>query len=196
MGSAPIAPISPSTIPNDVFARTIQQLNGHVVDPTRYAASLEGFQKYLSDTGVKSISAEELTRPHRPDIAAKYGYVNFLPPQTWWSRGAALALLTEQIREAAGERVVIRNWWRPSGYNTDPGIGGKGNGDHPTANALDLDYTSDQGRVKAERWLRSLDRSARWMQLSMGLGGATTHIGIGSPKGRREWHYSGWTPAY
>jgi hypothetical protein len=34
-----------------------------------------------------------------------------------------------------------------------------------------------------------------WMQLSFGLGAQTTHIGLASPKGHREWHYAGWRPA-
>jgi hypothetical protein len=60
---------------------------------------------------------------------------------------------------------------------------------------VDLDYPSVSARIKAERFLRQLDRKAPWLHLSLGLGERTTHVGIGSPKGRREWHYAGWTRA-
>jgi len=33
------------------------------------------------------------------------------------------------------------------------------------------------------------------MRLSLGLGTQTTHVGIDSPRGHREWHYAGWRPA-
>ena len=43
--------------------------------------------------------------------------------------------------------------------------------------------------------LPSLEKTAPWMQLSLGLGAQTTHIGLDSPRGHREWHYAGWRPA-
>jgi hypothetical protein len=156
---------------------------------------VDGFQDYLAASGVHAVSAAEMTRPNHPAIAERLGFHTFLPPQTWWRRGAALALLIQQLRAASGDTLYVRNWWRPAAYNADPAVGGARNGDHPTANAVDLDYASRAGRIRAERWLRSLDRTARWMQLSLGLGDRTTHVGIGSPKGRREWHYAGWRPA-
>jgi hypothetical protein len=153
-----------------------------------------GFQEYLAATGVRTVSAAELTRPNHPGVAARLGFDDFLPPQSWWQRGAALALLIQELRSVVHEPLYVRNWWRPASYNSDPAVGGARNGDHPTANAVDLDYASRAGRMRAERWLRALDRSTRWLQLSMGLGDRTTHVGIGSAKGRREWHYAGWRP--
>lgn len=187
------APVPAPSTP-DVFDRAIESLNGHAVDPLRFAKTLTGFQEYLSAVGVHGITADELTRPNHPDVAARLGFSNFLPPQQWWPRGAALALLTEKLQSVAGDAVHIRNWWRPAAYNADPKVAGAKNGDHPTANAFDLDYATVAARRKAEAFLRTLEREKAWLQLSLGLGAQTTHIGIGSARGHREWHYAGWSP--
>jgi hypothetical protein len=144
---------------------------------------------------VRQVSAAELTTPHHPEIAAKYGFSQFLPPQDWWSRGAALALIVEAIQSITSASVQVRNWWRPQPYNSDRAVGGARNGDHPTANAVDLDYHNVADRMRAERFLRGLSRRFPWLRMSLGLGAETTHVGIGSPRGQREWHYPGWTPA-
>jgi hypothetical protein len=60
---------------------------------------------------------------------------------------------------------------------------------------MDLDYQSVSDRMRAERFLRGLNSRFPWMHLSLGLGAETTHVGLGSPRGHREWHYAGWTPA-
>jgi hypothetical protein len=180
---------------NDVFSRAIRELGGTVVDPSGYSQSVEGFQKYLTDSAVSTVSASELTEPHHPTVAARLGFQNFLPPKEWWPRGAALALLTQNIEQKAGVAVHVRNWWRPPAYNTNPAVGGAKFGDHPTACALDLDYPTVASRMQAELYLRALERRSPWMQLSFGFGAQTTHVGLASPRGHREWHYTGWRPA-
>ncbi len=179
----------------DVFGRAIAFFGGRVPDLSHYAATLAGFSDYLKAAGVRAVTAAELTTPHHPAIAARLGFRDFLPPKEWWPRGAALALLAQRLGVVGGQPVTVRNWWRPAAYNEDPGVAGARNGDHPTATALDLDYASKAARAKAERVLRSLSTEAPWLRLSLGLGPQTTHVGIGSPRGHREWHYPGWTPA-
>lgn len=179
----------------DVYTRSIQVLGGRVVVPQLYPATVAGFQHFLSDSGVSALSAAEMTRPNHPEVASRLGFHDFLPPQTWWARGAALALLTQIIDAQIGDVVHLRNWWRPAVYNSDPAVGGAKDGDHPSANAVDLDYRLTSQRMRAEAFLRDLNRRFPWMQLSLGLGAQTTHIGIGSPRGHREWHYAGWRPA-
>lgn len=190
-------PSKPRSAPErlDVFSRAIERLHGEVVNPAPYPSTLDGFQRYLTASGVRDVTADELTRPNHPGVAARLGFERFLPAKKWWPRGAALALLTDRLRGIAGEPVHLRNWWRPPSYNANPVVGGAKYGDHPTANAVDLDYTSVSGRIRAERWLRKLDKTASWLGLSLGLGPLTTHVGIGSPRGRRQWHYPGWHPA-
>ena len=170
-------------------------MGGSVVNPRAYPATVAGFQEYLKDSGVRSVSAAQMTTPNHPGVAAKYGFHDFLPPQNWWSRGAALALVIQAIEGKTSAAVDVRNWWRPAPYNNDRAIGGARNGDHPTANAVDLDYQTVADRMRAERFLRGLNNRFPWMHLSLGLGAETTHVGIGSPRGHREWHYAGWSPA-
>ena len=181
--------------PSDVYSRSIQVLGGVVADPKLFPETVPGFQAFLAASGVNSLKADDLIRPNHPGIAARFGFVHFLPPRSWWPRGASLALLVQHLEGNTKGRIHVRNWWRPAAYNSDPTVGGASNGDHPTANAFDIDYSSIADRVQAERFLRALDRRCPWMGLSMGLGAQTTHVGIGSPRGHREWHYAGWTPA-
>ena len=176
----------------DFYSRAISSLHGTPADPNAFPHTLAGFSKYLQCSGVRTVTAADLTQPNHPEVAARLGFHEFLPDREWWPRGAALALMVEKIRAITGEQVRVRNWWRPQAYNLDPKVGGAQNGDHPTANAVDLDFLSREARVKAEAWLRMLDRTQNWLGLSLGLGDRTTHVGIGSTKGRREWHYAGW----
>jgi hypothetical protein len=179
----------------DVYTRAIQALGGTVVDPAAFPGNVAGFQQYLTATGVKIFTAAEMTRPNHPDVAAKVGFEDFLPQQTWWARGAALALIAQNIESQTHAILHFRNWWRPAAYNTDPAVAGAKNGDHPTANAVDLDYATVASRMGAELFLRALDKANPWMQLSFGFGAQSTHIGLASPRGHREWHYAGYRPA-
>lgn len=174
--------------------RAIRHFDGHVVDPARYPHTQDGFQRYLTDSGVKAFSAVELTRPHHPDVARQFGYTNFLPSQAWWPRGAALALLAEKLRAEAGTPVTVRNWWRPAEYNRHPRVGGARSSDHLTAHSLDLDYPTAAAQRRAEKYLLALDEKEPWLALSLGLGARTTHIGLQSPAGHRTWFYGGHRP--
>jgi hypothetical protein len=173
-----------------LFSRAIQHFGGHIVDPAQFTNNLDGFERYLAASGVRAFKAAELTRPNHPEVAAKFGFTSFLPPQSWWPRGVALALLAQDIEHQVGEPVSIRNWWRPPAYNRDPRVGGAERGDHLGAFSVDLDYLSSGARRRAEQWLHGLARSQQWLQLSLGLGDRSTHIGILSPRGHREWHYA------
>ena len=181
---------------SDTYIKAIEQFGGHIADPASYPETVAGFASYLMASGVHALSAAELTRPNHLEVAARLGFPAFLPPRSWWPRGAALALLTQSMESATHALAHVRNWWRPQSYNLDPAVAGAKNGDHPTANAFDLDFASATDRMKAELFLRSLDRRFPWMHLSLGLGALTTHVGLGSPRGHREWHYAGWRPAF
>ncbi len=191
--AAPIAastPVRSAYASFGLFGRAIEQFGGHVVDPAQFPNDLQGFELYLASSGVRAYNAADLTYPNRPEVAAEFGFTWFLPPQAWWPRGVALALLAQEIEDRVGETVKIRNWWRPPAYNRDPRVGGAPRGDHIAAFGMDLDYLSSQGRRRAEQWLRSLAARHGWLQVSLGLGDRTTHIGILSPRGSREWHYA------
>jgi hypothetical protein len=179
-------------MPDDVITRAIRLFGGDVIDPLALPRTEQGFQGFLAATGVRHFTASEVVRPkaNRRALARSLGYELLLPEQAWWPRGAALLLLADELRRVVNEPVACRNWWRPGDYNA--AVGGAPEGDHPSAHAVDLDYRSETSRRKAEGRLRELDREQPWLRLSLGLGARTTHVGIDSPKGRREWHYAGW----
>ena len=182
------------SVESDTYTRSIREFGGNRVNPMAYSDTTAGFQSYLTDCGVKTVSARELILPNHPDVAARLGFHEFRPQRSWWPRGAALALLTQLIEAQTNSPVRVRNWWRPTAYNSDPAVGGAKAGDHPTASAVDLDYRTISERMRAELFLRALEKRCPWLQLSLGLGALTTHVGIGSPNGHREWHYEGWRP--
>jgi len=179
----PRLPIEPG------FARAIAYLGGTVVHPRDYEPTVAGFQAYLDATGVTHFTAVELTTPHHPEIAARFGHEALLPQREWWPRGAALALLAEELRRVVGTPIVVRGWWRPHAYNE--AVEGDPAGDHPTAHAFDIDYDSPGSRYLAELRLLQLFREVPWLDLSLGLGNMTTHVGIQSPLGCRVWYYRG-----
>ena len=176
--------------PQSVADRAIQQFGGRRVSQMqKYGGTAAGLQQYLRDSGVRRFTAEQLTRPHQPDVARKYGYASFVPKKEWWARGAALALLAEDLEKAIGERVTIRNWWRPQAYNRDPRVKGAARSDHVSAHAVDIDYRSKESARRAQKWLEELARTRGFLRLSLGFGPITTHVGIDSPLGSRRWTY-------
>ncbi len=174
-------------------AYAIRRLGGRVVDPRAYPYTLAGFQQFLDASGVNRTwsSAWELAKINHPDIGAKYGYTLFLPPQVWWPKGAALALLQNRLRELVGEPIVISNWWRPKGYNEDPGVGGAPQGDHPDGDALDLFLKSQRSKWIACDWAYKLQQSEPSLAVSLGVYGSsgTLHVGLQSANGKRTWDY-------
>lgn len=186
-----IAPIMPEIgydrPVNELYDRAIDRFGGTRVDPTRYPVTQQGFGEYIHDVGIEHFDAEEMLSPHRPGDAAKVGMEILLPPHRWWSRGAALGLIADEIRERVGRAVWMRNWFRPRAYNEL--VADAEFSDHITASSVDLDYSSAGDRATAEDYLNDLDDSDRWLQLSLGLGNITTHVGILSLRHRRRWLY-------
>jgi hypothetical protein len=190
----PLAPVVDySDAIDDLLERAITFFGGTAgVDPSTYPMTMDGFQEYLDALGVDHFSAREMLTPHHENTAKKLGYTLFLPPHRWWRRGGAHALLANELRKLVGEPVVMRNWWRPADYNA--AVDGAAGSDHVFAHAVDLDYRSADSRRKAEKRLRELYNDEDWLQVSLGLGGQTTHAGLLSPGRRREWTYSSYTP--
>src|ERR1700682_4170237 len=89
----------------DVFAKSIQSLGGVVVNPMNFPETVAGFQAFLTASAVKAITAAELTHPNHPEVAARLGFPAFLPQRNWWARGAALALLAQNIAGKDRTRV-------------------------------------------------------------------------------------------
>lgn len=166
----------------------------------------DGLQLYLDAVGVQHVTAPDLVEPHNVEAAQMCGFDLLLPPQDQWEKAAALALFTDVLTELVGEPIFLRNWWRPPCYND--AVGGAAGGDHPDADAIDLDFSSNttraiaQGFLCDEYWNMDLvppeqiapgsDLDPR-LNLSVGLGGVTIHLGVLSAGGRRFWYYDSYT---
>ena len=188
---ARITPIAPATGASDKamgpWETAVQIFGGRVVDPKSFPFSQSGFQSYLDATGVKYFSSKEMTMPHRVAKANKAGFSILLPPYKWWPRGAALAKLADILRNLVNRPVRMRNWWRPTEYNQL--VGGAKNSDHIPAKGIDLDYQNRGDRRKAEKFLMNFRKQNPWIQMSLGLGARTTHIGLLTKRGERTWTY-------
>lgn len=186
IGTNPLA--TPSELET---AWAVERLGGKPVDPRGYPQTVEGFQSFLDAVGVNRqwSSAYELTRPNHPTIAKTFGFTTFLPVKEKWLKGAALALAHNKLRQVVGAPIVINNWWRPPGYNE--AVGGKTKGDHPDADALDLNFQTAAQHRTAAAWVM-----ANWYnaepRLAISLGDypsspTVMHLGIQSRNGRRKW---------
>jgi hypothetical protein len=182
-------PAAPASVRDTAWA--VERLGGKPVDPRSFPETVEGFQQFLDAVGVNRqwSSAVELTRPNHPNIAKTFGFTVFLPKKEKWLKGAALALAQNRLRELVGEPVGINNWWRPPGYNE--AVGGKTKGDHPDADALDLNFRSAAAHKKAHDWVLANWYSAE-PRLAISLGDypsspTVMHLGIQSRNGRRKW---------
>lgn len=201
-GDLPDIPFDPQTIlarnprfetePMADRSYAIRKFGGKIVDASSYPYTLAGFQKFLDASGVNRqwSSAWELAKINRPSVGAKYGYTLFLPPQVWWPKAAALALLQNRVRELVGEPVVINNWWRPKGYNES--VGGAPRGDHPDGDALDLNFRSGASKWKAIDYLYGILESEPSLSVSLGIysSAGSIHIGLQSANGKRTWDHS------
>ncbi len=184
----------------------ITHFGGTVTNPLQYAETQAGFQQYLDAVGVTYFAAWEYVEPNNPSVAQGCGYSILLPDRSMWPRAAALGLLADRLRVLVNEPVTLRNWWRPPCYNT--GVGGAAGGDHPDGDALDLDFRSARSRADAQRFLCETywqtdivapgdiapgsNLNPR-LNMSIGLGGDTIHLGLLSRNGRRYWRYSSYT---
>ncbi len=202
----PPPPPNPGTVSVIDHAFLIDRWGGTVVDPTRYPMTQDGFQAYLDATGVQHFAAWEYVVPNNEAVATRCGLSLLLPEHARWPRAAALGLLADQLRRLVNEPVTLRNWWRPPCYNE--GVGGAAGGDHPDADALDLDFRSARSRAAAQRmlcetyWQRDLvapeeiapgsNLNPR-LNMSIGLGGVTIHLGLLSRNGRRFWRYDSYS---
>lgn len=184
-GSSESTPVSLPTKPE----RTMSSVRATAdVDPLDYEESFDGFKQYIKAIGAERVTAEELLKPHNRSVADDLGYQWLLPKREMWKHLVPLIDMFELVRDAVDAPIYVRNWWRPGDYNAQ--VGGAAGSDHITAHAFDCDFqTSDHRRI-AEKILEDLQDDRRDLQISLGLGDKTIHIGAMSPRGRRTWKYS------
>ncbi len=184
----------------------IEHLGGNPVDPLDSDNDLEGLQMYLDAVGVVHNSAAEIVEPHDPQAAEGCGLAILLPDNDLWEKIGALGLFADRLVDLVGEPVYMRNWWRPPCYND--AVGGAPAGDHPDGDAIDLDFGSPTARAIAQEflctnyWKQDILMPGQIMpgsdidprlNMSIGLGGVTIHLGVLSEGGRRFWHYDSYS---
>ncbi|MDD0851504.1 hypothetical protein HBN50_00285 [Halobacteriovorax sp. GB3] len=183
--------------------RIISKTSGVVVDANDYKSSIEGFQDFLSDSGVsKKFSAREMVKPFSSSAAKSCGLETLLPNRCRWKSAAAQALVAMKLREVINDDrpngkkgIFLRNWWRPNCYNK--AVSGASTSDHRNARGFDLDFKSVEDRMKAQKYLCEMYKEMSPLSLQVGIGCQTIHLGIGSPKrlpnypadGSRFWKY-------
>lgn len=184
-GSKPPKTPPPSSSESQRWQEMIQKFRGKVVNTSAFNSNAQGFQSFLLASGVRKYDASDLIAPYNKSAAKKCGYDVLLPGKEDWQKGAALALWAEDLAAFAGELPVIRNWYRPSCYNS--AVGGASKSDHLTARAIDMDFDTATARRKAQKELCRAWNSSLNMQI--GLGGQSIHLGAESPLGKRNWYY-------
>ena len=152
------------------------------------AADLEAFTRYMDDHGVEFFSAEEVTTPNHPDKALQVGFEVLVPPLHLWPWALLVLKVGDRIRKAVDHPVRLRNLYRPMSYNALVASSDI-DSDHPNACAGDFDFANQDHRRVAEDLVRDLSRSLPELELSLGLGARSLHVGVMSPKGKRHWFY-------
>ncbi len=156
--------------------------------------TVENFQAWLDALGIDHFRAQkkngdvgELCRPYNPVAAQKAGYSVLVPPAHLWPWAGLVLLVADSIRKSLGRSVTCRNLWRPASYNDLVATSKKS--DHLDACAVDLDFTTEDERILAEGVARGIDRAVPELEMSLGVGKKTLHVGVLSMKGRRMWTY-------
>ncbi len=180
-----------------------EHFDGHVPHPKNFEFSAAGLQDYLNEAGINSnFTAKEMVTPNNSSAAQACGHRILLPPQCRWPSGAVQAELATQLRAVINDGdpngkngITIRNWYRPRCYNEK--VGGAGQSDHIQARGFDLDFKNPEQRAKAQKYLCELYKEQH-LNLQVGIGCQTLHVGMGSPKrldnypedGPRYWTYA------
>ena len=180
----------------------ISEFKGSVVPADSYDNSTAGLQRYLNDSGVtRNFKAKEMVRANNASAAKACGYKELLPSQCRWKSAAAQGLMAIKLRDVINEGrskkqgMNLRNWWRPACYNAQ--VGGAKRSDHIQARGFDLDFKTPKDRARAQKFICDMYKEHGEMNLQVGIGCVTLHVGIGSPKrsprypsdGSRFWTY-------
>ena len=177
-----------------VYARAQRWLSAYTgrlaFQPSGQENSIPGLERYLDAYGVgRYFNIDEITGPRDKEKAEGCGYVFFVPPVHTFPLLASAVALADILRGASGAPVTMRNSWRPQSYNSAVSSSGI-DSDHPNACAVDLDFSSEAAHAKALAVLNGIAYvSGRELQLSVGIGAITLHVGVLSPRGARFWTY-------
>jgi len=165
----------------------------------RISEYLDKFDDFLEACGVRYFSALEVCTPSSSsqEVASRTGSIKSMHrgqfvlvyPVLLWQPMACVVVLADEIREALGAPITLRNGMRPWWINQQ--VAGSGiASDHPMTAAVDLDLSKSGDLSRAHAKARSLyDLHAEDLDISLGLGETVVHLGIHSPHGHRRWSY-------
>lgn len=154
--------------------------------------SREDFGAYLSDHGVEFFSVNEVVEPHDARKARDAGFEELVPPLHLWPWAMLVLRLGDDMRRRVGRPVNLRNVYRPMSYNELVATSGI-KSDHPNACAGDFDFRSQDDRRTAESLIRDRAGEIPDLEISLGMGARTLHVGVMSPKGTRHWFYDSYS---
>ncbi len=186
----------------DNLDEMILKFDGKIHSPSDYDHTVAGLQRFIEDSGLtKYFSAREMISANNKSVARKCGYENLLPSRCRWKSAVAQGLLAVELRNEinkgskSASGIRLRNWWRPTCYNSS--VGGAKSSDHVQARGFDLDFNTPKERAIAQAYLCKMYKDGKPLSLQVGIGCQTLHVGIGSPKrlsnypkdGSRFWKY-------
>lgn len=150
------------------------------------------FADYLGEHDIRYFSHREVVTPNHPDRARQAGYDDLTPPRHLWPWAVLVLTLGDALREAVGSPVTLRNLYRPMSYNRLVASSGI-RSDHPNGAGGDYDFGSVAERRTAEAEIRRIAAEHAELQVSLGLGARTLHVGCLSPQGSRSWYYDSYS---
>lgn len=163
------------------------------VDTVDYSAGeREDLERYLNDHGIQFFSTREVVTPHHEDKAAEAGFSELVPPLHLWPWTLIVLRIGDIMREEVGRAVRLRNVYRPMSYNRLVASSGI-DSDHPNACSGDFDFSSQDDRRTAEQVVRDLSSAHPELEISLGMGARSLHVGALSPKGKRSWFYDSYS---
>lgn len=180
----------------------ILKFDGKLNSPLDYEHTLAGLQRFIEDSGLtKYFSAKEMVTANNQSVAKGCGFDKLIPSRCRWKSAVAQGLLAVELRNEINKGtsgtngIRIRNWWRPNCYNSK--VGGAKSSDHIQARGFDLDFNTPKQRAVAQAYLCKMYREGKPLNLQVGIGCQTLHVGVGSPKrlsnypadGSRFWKY-------
>ncbi|MCF6191381.1 MAG: hypothetical protein L3J51_12975 [Cocleimonas sp.] len=144
--------------------------------------------QYIEDNLIQFFSVKEVITPNHPAKAKIAGFDVLIPPLHLWPWVMLVLSIGDLMRELIDSPIKLRNVYRPMSYNELVATS-ELDSDHPNACSGDFDFKSSGDRRKAEQLVRSLANENPQLEISLGMGARTLHIGIMSPKGSRSWFY-------
>lgn len=137
---------------------------------------LRAFSHYLKESGVQHFPGREVAM-HEPTNSIH------LPPCDKWPWAVVLGLIGDQMREACGEPLLWRGWYREAAFNA--ARGGVSGSRHQKAQAGDFDFKSREAKALGLGALRALwEENGAYLQMGViDYDSVSVHVDVMDRKG-------------